>query len=480
MDILNKALQLIASLSILIVFHEMGHFFFARLFKTRVEKFYLFFNPWFSLLRARKEESGWNIRFFISNNQGDEDNKEEAEEEKTEEQEEAANGEINVGNTEYGIGWLPLGGYVKIAGMIDESFDKEQMAKPPKPWEFRTKPAWQRLLIMLGGVMVNFILALLIYAMIMFVWGREYLPVEQVKEGFVWDSLALDAGLENGDRLLMIGNQDVVEWGDIGELFINGNPESVTVMRNGQKKTIDLPDDFVQQLIARDSRSPIAIPAIPWIIDSILPDGNAIKTGLKKGDKIVAINDSLTPYSNDVIKHISAAKGQEIKLKIERNGQTKVFAVEVSDEGTIGIANRPLQDYYEYESEEYTFTEAIPAGINYGTDRLVSYVKSMKHLFSREGAQKIGGFGTIGGLFPSTWDWQIFWNLTAFLSIILAFMNILPIPALDGGHVMFLLYEIVTGRAPGEKFMEYAQIIGFVLLIGLLLYANLMDVFRAF
>lgn len=435
MTIFTQIAGLLLSLSILVILHEAGHFVFAKLFNTRVEKFYLFFNPWFSLFKFKK------------------------------------------GETEYGIGWLPLGGYVKIAGMIDESMDKEQLKKPPQPWEFRAKPAWQRLLIMTGGVLVNFILALAIFAMILFAFGREYIPVQNLNNGVVWDSLALKYGLQNGDKVIKIGGQEISDFSEISKQIVTETPETITVIRDGRQQEVSLPDDFVQQMIANDVKT-LAMPAFPFIIDSVMPDMPAEEAGFKKGDKIVEVNGTKTEYAMTIIQKIQQNKGKKIDMKVLRHQDTTALTVKVAGKGVIGIYNKPFDYYIDFAKEEYGFVESIPAGISLGVNTLVGYVKQMKHVFTKEGAQSIGGFGTIGGLFPQSWDWARFWELTALLSIILAFMNILPIPALDGGHVLFLLYEIVTGRRPGEKFLEYAQITGMVILLALLLYANGLDLIR--
>ncbi len=435
MDFLTQALGLLLSLSILIILHEGGHFAFAKLFKTRVEKFYLFFDPWFSVFKVKR------------------------------------------GETEYGLGWIPLGGYVKISGMIDESMDMEQMKQPPKPWEFRSKSTWQRLLIMLGGVLVNFLVALLIYSMILFIWGREYIPVANLKNGVVWDSLVLEAGAKNGDKVLKVGDKEVVEFGDITKNIVTESPRSITVMRNGKTIEIPLPEDFVQQIIAENAM-PVVLPAFPFIIDSVMPDKPAEKAGFLKNDKIIKINGDSTPYYTNVIQKISTSREKTVAVTVLRSGEQKNLDVTVNKNGLIGIYNKPPDYYVEFARQKYGFLESIPAGITMGINTLSGYVKQMKLLFTKEGAQNLGGFGTIGGLFPKTWDWVLFWERTAFLSIILAFMNILPIPALDGGHVTFLLYEMVTGRKPGEKFLEYAQLTGLILLIGLVLFANANDLIR--
>lgn len=431
MKILIQVGQLILSLSFLVIIHEFGHFIFARLFKTRVEKFYLFFNPGFSLFKIKK------------------------------------------GDTEYGIGWLPLGGYVKIAGMIDESMDKEQLKHPPQPYEFRSKPAWQRLFIMLGGVSFNFITAIFIYVTLLFIFGEEYLPNKNVTYGVLWDSLALDQGFRNGDRILRLDGKEIDKYGDIDKTIVTDEVKTITVERNGKILTIPLPKDFVRQVIAKEA-FPITRPVIPNIIDSVSPKSAAMKIGLMKGDRLIRINS--TPINNwyDILDNIKGKSNARLAITLVRRNDTIQKTVVVPQTGKIGIAPLP----FDTRTVKFSFLQSIPRGINDGVETLVSYIKQIKYVFTKEGAKSIGGFIRIGSLFPKTWNWVEFWNLTALLSIILAFMNVLPIPALDGGHVMFLLFEIVTGRKPGEKFLEYAQITGMIILIALLLFANGNDINR--
>ncbi|MEQ9187845.1 MAG: RIP metalloprotease RseP [Cryomorphaceae bacterium] len=434
---LIKAAQLILSLSILIVLHELGHFIPAKLFKTRVEKFYLFFDPWFSLFKVKK------------------------------------------GDTEYGIGWLPLGGYVKISGMIDESMDKEQMAEAPKPWEFRSKPAWQRLIIMVGGVTVNLILGFLIYSMVLFTYGKERLPLQNLTYGVYVDSTLTQFGFRDGDKIVGILDGDVQYYEQLGkEVLING-ARKIEIERDGQRQVIELPEDVDQTLLANEVKSLFSV-RYPFLIDSVSPGNAAFDAGFKKGDRIVGVNDAPVFGIVEGVKAIRANKGKEISVSVLRDEQTIELGVTVSSEGRIGVGMAPATHFIETETYKYGFWQAIPAGVQETGNILGSYITSMKLVFTKEGASQIGGFGAIGGLFPATWDWQTFWSMTAFLSLILAFMNILPIPALDGGHVMFLLYEIVTGRKPGDKFLEYAQTVGMLLLIGLLLFANGNDILRAF
>ena len=437
MGVLTQIAGLLLSLSILVILHEIGHFIFARIFKTRVEKFYLFFNPWFSLFKYKK------------------------------------------GETEYGIGWLPLGGYVKIAGMIDESLDKEQMKKPPQPYEFRSKPAWQRLMIMLGGVVVNFILALFIYAMILFTWGEEFLRARDVKYGYDFHPYAREVGFRDGDIIIKIDNTNLEDYLDIVPRLLVHDASEVTVLRDGREQNIRLPDDFSQQVIGREIRNLLSI-RVPFVIDSIIPGKIAAAAGFMKNDSIVAFNGVPTPFYNEFDKIKNENLGKEVEVTVGREGKLVALQFTLPDDGFIGIGNKPYDHFFSINRIQYGFLASIPAGINLGVKTLVFYVKQLKLLFSPAGARQLGGFGTIGSLFPKKWNWNRFWNMTAFLSVILAFMNILPIPALDGGHVMFILYEIAAGRKPGDKFMEYAQLTGMLILLGLLIFANGNDIVRLF
>lgn len=434
--------QFLLSLSILIVLHEMGHFLMARAFKTRVEKFYLFFDIKFSLFKKK------------------------------------------IGETEYGVGWLPLGGYVKISGMIDESMDKEQMAKPPQPYEFRSKKAWQRLLIMLGGVLVNFLLAVVIYIMVSFVWGEKYVPNANLKYGVMVDSLAGEIGFQSGDKVLMLDGKEVERWENIpGDIWLNEVHE-ITVDRDGEIVRIEVDDEYLPRL----TKENLAIlPRIPFVIGEVAVDMPAHKAGLKPGDRIVELNGEEIQFWDQFKKKMEDVEEKEVSIVALRDGEEIELNMPLNEEGLIGVRPRSdtafLFDVYDEVEIRYSFLESIPAGIEKGTETTTNYLKSLEKLFKPKkykAHESLGGFITIGSIFPSEWNWQRFWMLTAFLSIMLAIMNLLPIPALDGGHVMFLLFEIVTGRKPGDKFMEYAQLVGMVLLIALLLYANLNDVIGLF
>ncbi len=435
MDILVRVGQLLLSLSILVIFHEMGHFAFAKLFKTRVEKFYLFFNPWFSLFKTK-----W-------------------------------------GETEYGVGWLPLGGYVKISGMIDESMDKEQMKLPPQPWEFRSKPGWQRLLIMVGGVTVNFILAFFIYVMILTVWGKQYLPTDNLKYGIMVDSLGQDLGLRNGDKIVSVCNRKIEDFSRVIPELILNDPKSIQVKRGDQ--IVNIPVNSAQEdRIVKNSKQFIFL-RTPFFVGSFEKGSSAEKAGLLIDDKIIGINDSSLNYFDEFAALIKSYKGQSVKIKVLRGTEEKVFDIKVSDKGIIGVYNSiDIEKEFGLKTIKYSFFEAIPAGGVIGYQAISDQIKQLK-LIPRH-ADQLGGFITIGKIFPKTWDWERFWGLTAMLSVMLAVLNLLPIPALDGGHVLFLLVEMISGRKPSEKFLEYAQIVGLVLLFALLIYVNGNDIFRLF
>jgi len=430
-----KAIQLLMSLSLLIVLHELGHFIPARLFKTRVEKFFLFFDVKFALFKKK------------------------------------------IGETTYGIGWLPLGGYVKISGMIDESMDKEQMLQPPQPWEFRSKPAWQRLIIMLGGVTVNLILGFLIYMMILFVWGKYTLASEELPLGMEPSPVVSQLGFEVGDQILTVDGKELENVMEINKYFLLRDVSAVTVRRkNGSKTTLTIPEDIGSQMFESGEMFPFT-PVIPAVLDSVIPNSPASLAGLQSNDKILNLDG--TPISNWTdFKNSMTETSRTLQLVYERNRSIDTLSLTTSEDGTMGVY--PKTDDLTFKLETLTLGESIVEGFDYGYWTLRDYVAQFKYIFTSKGASQLGGFGAIGNMFPSQWNWKGFWSSTALISIILAFMNILPIPALDGGHVMFLFYEIVTGRKPNDKFMEYAQMFGFFLLLALVLYANGNDLFRAF
>ena len=432
---LNQALQLLLSLSILVVLHEAGHFLPARWFKTRVEKFYLFFDAGFALFKFKK------------------------------------------GDTEYGIGWLPLGGYVKISGMIDESMDKGQLNSEPQPWEFRSKPAWQRLIIMLGGVTVNLVLGFLIYMMVMGVWGQTIMPVKNAVNGFSVDSMLYEYGLQDGDNILTLDGVTPSSAEKINKsLFLNGIKE-VGYERNGVEGIAVMPDDLGQQMLNTGSIVLIS-PRIPTFIDTMAADSPLKEFDILTDDQLTAVNGTPTPYFDMLADVLQTVKGEDVKLTIIRNGQSKNISAHVDTLGRLGFRPRSAMKILGSEHIDYSFLESFGAGYNLGVEKLTDYVVSIRFIFSSAGVKQMGGFGAIGGMFNPGWDWEGFWVATAFLSLILAFMNILPIPALDGGHVMFLLYEIITGKAPPQKFMEIAQMLGMLLLLTLVLYANGNDVWK--
>ena len=442
MGIVTMIAQLVLSLSILVVLHELGHFIPAKLFKTRVEKFYLFFDPWFSLVKKK------------------------------------------IGETTYGVGWLPLGGYVKISGMIDESMDKEQMKQPPQPWEFRSKPAWQRLIIMLGGVTVNFILGFLIFGLILFAYGEEYLPTQNASYGIAVDSLGLEMGLRGGDRILKIGEEpfDKFESSAVRQAIVIDDITSLEIEREGERKTIQVDPKFVSLLSSHSYKNFWLLDARrPFVVASVDKKGPASDGGILAGDQIVGINGISTPFYQDFGQEIRDKTAQDITLQIVRNNAEVEIDLTTTEAAKIGVVAQPAQHFFEFERQDYSLGQAIPAGIGDGWNFLVVQFKAFGQMFKGKikASESLGGFGTITNLFPKTWNWKSFWYVTAILSLILGFMNLLPIPALDGGHVMFLLIEAATGKKFSDKFMEYATLVGFAIVLGLVLYANGLDVLRA-
>ena len=439
---LIRALQLILSLSLLVIIHEGGHFFFARLFKIRVEKFYIFFDPWFSLFKYKPKNS----------------------------------------DTEYGVGWLPLGGYCKISGMIDESMDTEQMKQPAQPGEFRSKPAWQRLLVMVGGVLMNFLLALFIYSMILFTWGDHYTALSDMTMGMKFNEHAQEIGFRDGDILKSADGKELTRFNmDMIRSIVEAR--EVTVLRQGEEKKILLPELSLLDVAKED---PMFVDVFyPNVVDSVLPDGGFAKVGIQKGDSLVAFNGKEMTSWNEFLDNMAELKAKaELEKKISaaftlvysRAGVRDTVDVQTDDKFKVAVIGGLVD--YKQRTLSYGFFESFPAGVALGVNTLKGYVNDMKYVFTKEGAKSVGGFATIGSIFPKVWDWQRFWEMTAFLSIILAFMNILPIPALDGGHVLFLLYEIIARRKPSDKFLEYAQMVGMFLLFGLLIWANFNDVLR--
>jgi regulator of sigma E protease len=431
-----KAFQLLLSLSILIVLHELGHFIPAKLFGTRVEKFYLFFDVKYSLFKKK------------------------------------------IGETVYGIGWLPLGGYVKISGMIDESFDKEQMQKPPQPWEFRSKPAWQRLIIMLGGVTVNLLLGFFIYMMVLFVWGKETLPQENIPLGLEPTALIQEIGFEKGDKILDVDGKKLDYVLDINKMLLLRPVEKIKVEKlDGSISEINIPENIGNDIFQSGQINSF-IPLFSATIDSIVIDSPALYSGMQSGDKIVSINNEIIYDYVSFKNWLDNNSDDIIEVVVERGASNYTLSIDRNDDGTIGVikTNRGIETI----NVKLGLVDSIKQGFDYGYWTLYEYVAGFSFVFTKKGAQQLGGFGTIGNLFPAKWDWKGFWLSTALISIILAFMNVLPIPALDGGHVMFLVYEMVTGKRPSDKFMEVSTMIGFFLLIAIVLYANGNDLFRAF
>ena len=436
MEIIIKAAQFILSLSFLIVLHELGHFIPAKIFKTRVEKFYLFFDYKFSLFKKK------------------------------------------IGDTVYGIGWIPLGGYVKISGMIDESMDTEQMKQPAQPWEFRSKPAWQRLIIMLGGVIVNFILGILIYIMITFVWGIDFIDTDGVKEGFTVHESFKEYGFEDGDKITKFNGVKPLDVTDVNKhLFLRGITSLEVIHQNGKTETLAIPENIGEIMWEKGVMKPFEVRRSA-VINFVAEDSPAQKAGIKKGDKIISVNNTPIHFWNEFTKLVKNSK-DEITLGIVRNSNNITIFLTPGKNNQIGVSYK-LQSGVNIQHKDYSFLESIPKGNSLAIWTLRDYITQFKYVFTKKGATSIGGFIAIGSIFPATWSWQAFWSITAFLSIMLGFMNLLPIPALDGGHVMFTLYEMITGRKPNDKFLEYAQITGFILLIALLLLANGNDVVKLF
>lgn len=439
---LIRALQLILSLSLLVIVHEGGHFLFARLFKIRVEKFYIFFDPWFSLFKFKPKNS----------------------------------------YTEYGIGWLPLGGYCKISGMIDESMDTNQMKQLPQPWEFRSKPAGQRLLVMIGGVLMNFLLALFIYSMILYVWGDSYIALKDMTYGMKFNETAQQIGFRDGDILKSADGKELTRF-DMDMYRDIVEAHEVTVLRNGEEKKILMPELSLLD-VAKEDPAFVEV-LVPNLVDSVIPGGSFAKVGVQKGDSLVAFNGEPIHSWNEFLyqmeklrlnAELNKQETANFSLVYSRSGMRDTVDVTTNNQFMVGVTTRMLP--YKETQLSYGFFQSFPAGVTLGVNTLKGYVSDMKYVFTKEGAKSVGGFGTIGSIFPKVWDWQRFWEMTAFLSIILAFMNILPIPALDGGHVLFLLYEIIARRKPSDKFLEYAQVVGMFLLFALLIWANFNDVLR--
>ncbi len=435
--------QLMLSLSILIVLHEMGHFVPAKWFGTRVEKFYLFFDPWFSLVKKK------------------------------------------IGETEYGIGWLPLGGYVKISGMVDESFDTQILKEEPKPWEFRSKPAWQRLVIMLGGVTMNFLLGFFLYGMVLFWFGEEYLPAESAQYGIHVDSIGYEMGLRNGDKILRVGDQPFEKFNPrmvIKEIILN-NARTLTVEREGQVLEIPIEPKYADILSRFENKNIVLFqPRVPFVASQLRKDSPAERAGIQPGDRIIGLDSIPTPFFDQFFDAVRKRKAQPVTVHVVRGQDTLHFNLTTTPEGAIGVYPFGPDYFFEMKRQEYSFAAALPAGVRKGWTFLTDQVKAFGQIIrgNIKASESLGSFISIGQMFGATWDWERFWLMTAFLSLILAFINLLPIPALDGGHVLFLLFEVLTGRKPSDKFLEYATMIGFVIIIALMVYAIGLDISRLF
>jgi len=459
MGISMQILGLLASLTFLVVTHELGHFTFAKIFKTRVDQFYVFFNPGISLIRMKRYDGKFHFSFFSGK----------APEEWAKHPE----------STEWGLGWLPLGGYCSINGMVDETTKASDLASEVQPWEFRAKPAWQRFFIIIGGVLVNFLTAIIIYILMCFTWGNDYIPLSSAKYGLEFSQEMQDAGFRNGDKVLLVDTTKPETLGDFANTVLLDNVKTVTVERDGQEVVIDIPKDLPRKVVGAGSSSLFCNYRIPFVVDSVLAGTPAAQAGLQKGDSLVGINDSAMFCFFDFKKVFNEHKDSTLQIDYMRGDSLCHAAVTLDSLGNIGVAYRQPADFFEVVHVDYSFWQSIPTGVKQGFNTLGNYVKQFKIVFTKEGATQLGSFLTIGSIFPKVWDWYRFWSMTALLGIILAFMNIIPIPGLDGGYILFILVEMVTGKKPSDKFLGIANTIGFVLLIILMVYALGLD-FRRF
>ena len=508
-------LQLILALSLLVVIHELGHFCFARIFKVRVENFYMFFNPKFSLIRAKKINGKWQVRFLAPNVEpsmvpqqdamGNEikDEKGNTLYRPMTEEELAALPEDDwrryPDNTEWGIGWVPFGGYCAIAGMVDETKDATSLPSEPQPWEFRAKNVWQRLCIIIGGILVNFVAALCIFGMVLFHWGKDTLPLSQISTGLYYSDIMLGEGFEQKDKILTINGNEPEDMSDVVQWIIIEGQRDVVVLRGNDTICLTMSEDLGKRYLAlqndvdREEREKARADKsyqkkgyvlvsyfMPFVVDSVMPGGAASFADMQKGDSIVGVNGVEGLCYVQVTNELAKYPCDSVTLSFYRAGEPMQARLFIGDQAKIGVYAKGLSAFYTPVHTDYTFFEAIPAGIAYGWDLLVMYVKQFRLVFTKEGAQSMGGFGAISNMFPDTWNWHDFWHMTAFLSLVLAFMNFLPIPALDGGYILFLLWEIITRRKPSDKFLEVANTIGFWLLLALMIFANGNDIFKAF
>lgn len=480
-----QALQLILALSFLILIHELGHFTFARIFGVRVEKFYLFFDWKYALLKAKRFNGKWHFKFFQPT---------------TDEKDENDEWNQHPDNTEWGIGWIPFGGYCAIAGMVDETHDAEQMAKSePQPWEFRSKNVWQRFCIIIGGILVNFIAALIIFGQLLYIWGTDVLPLRNVDTGLYYSEILQNEGFQQQDKILTVDGQEPLEIGDFVQSIIIEGKRNVTVLRGTDTVALTMSEDLGTRYLAlqnefdrvervkhhRDksyqkAHYTLVSEYIPFVVDTAFAGSIAAEAGIHKGDTIVAVAGVSTPCFAMVDQEMRKHPCEQIALTLGRESGRDTIELFVGDHCMIGVAQQNKYHFFETEHTSYTFWQSIPAGIRYGWEVLEIYVKQFRLVFTKEGALSLGGFGAIGSMFPNIWNWYSFWFMTAFLSIILAFMNFLPIPALDGGYILFLIFEMLTGKKPGDKFLEKANTIGMWLLLALLIFANGNDIFKLF
>ena len=475
-----QALQLILALSLLVVIHELGHFTFARIFKVRVEKFYMFFNPKFSLIRAKKFDGKWHVRFLAPNTTEDDE------------------WSKHPDNTEWGIGWIPFGGYCAIAGMVDETHKADEINQTPaQPWEFRAKNVWQRFCIIIGGILVNFVAALLIFGAVLFTWGKDTLPLRNYDNGLYFSEIMLNEGFQQHDKILTINAQVPEDLSDVVQWIILEGRRDVVVARGLDTVALTMSEDLGTRYLAiqnefdrieRDkaradksyqkARYTLLTYFVPFVIDSVMPNNAAYYGGLQRGDSVVSVAGVVTLCSEQVTAELRQHPCDSVTIGFYRAGELMEARLFIGDQGKMGVFSKTILDFTELEHTDYGFFESIGAGIQYGWDLLVMYVKQFRLVFTKEGAQSVGGFGAIGNMFPSVWNWFAFWHMTAFLSLILAFMNFLPIPALDGGYILFLVFEMITRKQPSDKFLEVANNIGFWLLIALLIFANGNDLFK--
>ena len=461
MTILIRTLQFLLSLSFLVMIHELGHFTFARIFGVRVNKFYMFFNPWRSIFRMKKILGKWHFRFFAKNTTDDDEWGQHPE------------------TTEWGIGWLPLGGYCAIAGMVDETTTADQLPTEPQPWEYRAKPTWQRLFIITGGVLVNFLGALLIYAAVFHHWGQDYMPLSSAEYGMHFSETMLSEGFCQGDRIIRIGDRTPETRADLVNWMVVDGEHDITVLRNSDTVHLTLSDGFERKILA-DQSSTFCDFRFPFVIADVMPDSPAAQALMLPGDSVIAVNSQNCAIYQDIVAELALHPADSVDVTFVRDGQTLTARVLLTPDAHLGVYPKAPTEFLETKHVEYGFFEAFPAGIRYGWETLANYVKQFRLVFTKEGARSLGGFAAIGSLFSPVWDWHSFWLMTAFLSIILAFMNIIPIPGLDGGHMLFLLVEMITGRKPNDKFIERANNIGFYLLLALLIYANANDIIKFF